>query len=374
MPDHLSTNRTMFWRIVRRLLVANRARLCVLLLALAAAATITAALLNLQIDARRRLTTEFRAFGPNIVVAPHADANALVAPTLDEALQSKIPVLVDWQRIDSTGVLFVMADVSVADSKTSEHVVLTGKSTYLKPSSSRVCVVGFQVAQRMDVHEAQILALHNQNRQERCTASLHRAVGSSDDSQIIVPLTVTQTLAGLPKRVSLFEITAPGTSSSIDRLVSDLMRKIPEAEVRPVRQFTEAEGKIYNRISGLLTATVALVLILTALCVMAGMTNAAMERKNDVGLMKAIGGASRRVLRFFIAEAAVLGLAGGVIGAAAGIGLSIWLGQAVFGVAARPRLIVYPVAVTLTVIVAIAGALPLRRLASIRPASVFRGE
>ena len=76
-------------------------------------------------------------------------------------------------------------------------------------------------------------------------------------------------------------------------------RRLPEAEVRPIRQFTEAEGKIYNRISGLLTATVVLVLVLTALCVMAGMTNAAMERKNDVGLMKAIGGATRRVLRFF---------------------------------------------------------------------------
>jgi putative ABC transport system permease protein len=107
---------------------------------------------------------------------------------------------------------------------------------------------------------------------------------------------------------------------------------------------------------------------------MAAMTNVAMERRNDVGLMKAIGGSSRRVLRLFLAEAALLGLTGGVLGAAAGIGLSMWLGKAVFGLAARPRLIVYPVAVTLTILVSIAGAFPLRRLVSIRPASVFRGE
>jgi putative ABC transport system permease protein len=80
------------------------------------------------------------------------------------------------------------------------------------------------------------------------------------------------------------------------------------------------------------------------------------------------------VLRLFLAEAAVLGIISGVIGAAAGIALSIALGKAVFGVAARPRLIVYPISVTLTILVAIAGAYPLRRLASIRPASVFRGE
>src|SRR5439155_1229590 len=129
--------------------------------------------------------------------------------------------------------------------------------------------------------------------------------------------------------------------------------------------------KIYAQISGLLTATVAIVLLLTGLCVMAAMTNVAMERKMDVGLMKAIGGSMRRVLRLFLAEAALLGFAGGIIGAAAGIFLSIGLGKAVFGVAARPRLIVYPVSVALTVTVAILSAFPLRRLAGIRPASVF---
>jgi len=46
----------------------------------------------------------------------------------------------------------------------------------------------------------------------------------------------------------------------------------------------------------------------------------------------------------------------------------------VFGVAAQPRWIVYPVSVGITTIVSIASAFPLRRLASVRPASVFRGE
>jgi len=37
----------------------------VILLALGAGAAVTSALLNLQIDAKRRLTTEFRALGAN---------------------------------------------------------------------------------------------------------------------------------------------------------------------------------------------------------------------------------------------------------------------------------------------------------------------
>jgi putative ABC transport system permease protein len=177
----------------------------------------------------------------------------------------------------------------------------------------------------------------------------------------------------LPGRISLIQLSVPGTPQQIQNYIASLQR-LPGAEVRPIRQFTEGEAKIYDRISGILSATVALVLVLTGLCVMAAMTNVAMERRNDVGLMKAIGGATRRVLRLFLAEAAILGLTGGVLGAAIGILLSMWLGKAVFGTAARPRLIVYPVAVALTILVAIAGAYPLRRLANIRPAAVFRGE
>jgi putative ABC transport system permease protein len=90
--------------------------------------------------------------------------------------------------------------------------------------------------------------------------------------------------------------------------------------------------------------------------------------------MKAIGGSVRRVVRLFLAEAIVMGIVGGLIGSAFGILGSIWLGKTVFGVAAEPRWIVYPVSVGITIIVSIASAFPLRRLASIRPASVFRGE
>jgi putative ABC transport system permease protein len=238
----------------------------------------------------------------------------------------------------------------------------------------RTCEVGQRLSSELHVHVGAGLTLKNGDRGDYCTVSAIRNFGGPEDTQVFFELPATQSLLKLPRRVSLIQASVPGRPASVDRYIAALAKDMPEADVRPIRQFTEAEAQIYNRISGLLSATVAVVLILTALCVMAAMTNVAMERKNDVGLMKAIGGATRRVLRLFLAEAALLGLAGGILGATTGILLSIWLGKAVFGVAARPRLIVYPVSVALTILVAIAGAYPLRRLANIRPASVFRGE
>ena len=392
MPGNPRNNRTMFWRIIRRLLGSNRGRLFVILLALGAGAAITAALLNLQVDAKRRLTTEFRSFGANIVIYPR-EVPGSAGNTLDYSLRQRIPSDLEGQHVGVLAVLYVAADAFSRRSQTPRHVVLAGKSgdyldaeitphhsggddgTFVSRSSGKPgCWVGVRAAERAHVKTSDLMTLRTGDREEICSVDYIRSVGGPEDDQIIVPLDMAQRLAALPGRISLLQISAPGTPAAVNRYITDLTQRLPDADVRPLRQFAETEAKIYNRISGLVTATVAVVLILTTLCVMAAMTNVAMERKNDVGLMKAIGGATRRVLRLFLAEAALLGLAAGILGATAGLVLSIWLGKAVFGVAARPRLVVYPVAVLLTIIVAIAGAYPLRRLASIRPASVFRGE
>lgn len=378
-----SQNKQMFWRIVRRLLGANRGRLFVVLLALGAGAAITAALLNLQVDAKRRLTNEFSIFGPNVLIVPREGAATLAESTFDQLVLGET-------LSNAAASLSLVGEIASDREQKSMRVVITGirplrpvdvPSRISSPSSEtqtasgpQACVVGGRLASRLDLKVGDRLILRNETRQETCSVKMISLGGDVHDDQIMPSLGMAQRLAGLPGRLSVIELTLRGGPSQQNSFLATLQQRFPDADIRPLREFSKAQAEIYGRISGLLTSTVIVVLVLTALCVMAAMTNVAMERKNDVGLMKAIGGATRRVLRLFLAEAAILGLLGGVIGAAAGILLSIWLGKQVFGVAAEPRLIVYPVAVALTTIVAILGAFPLRRLASIRPASVFRGE
>jgi putative ABC transport system permease protein len=381
MPD-----RKMFWRIVRRLFAAQRGRLLVILLALGASAALTAALLNLQVDARDRLTKEFRVFGANIIVAPRDTKSSTTgAVTLDESIVEKVRQSLP-PRASADSYLYLVAAVSAANSTQPVNAVIAGKRTEpidqsaLKSAiatprdNTNLCLVGFKAAQQLNLQPGASLTLKNDKREEVCASEIADSRGDAQDSQIVVNLDAAQRLASLPNKVSLIQVSVPGTPREIREYIAVLAQNIPAADVHGLRQFTDAEAKIYTRVSGLLTATTALVLALTGLCVMAAMTNVAMERKNDVGLMKAIGGATRRVLRLFLAEAALLGLAGGIVGAAAGLLLSIWLGKTVFGVAARPRLIVYPVSVALTILVAIVSSYPLRRLANVSPASVFRGE
>jgi len=395
MAVHRTANRAMFWRILRRLLGANRGRLFVILLALVAGAAVTAALLNLQVDAKRRLTAEFRAFGPNVVIVPRESSEQGASSMLDQAFLDRVPDESYGIPVTKIGVIYVIVSAyprgySFKDGpRRPSNAVLVGmqvqdpklalpnnrpQNTNPVTYKASVCKVGLKAASELHVQKGDVLDLTNGIFTDSCYVLAGDGYGSAEDNQILTDLEIGQHLAGTSNRMSQIQLIVSGRPQQIDHFIAALQRQIPEAEVRPIRQFTEGEAKIYSRISGLLTATVGIVLLLTGLCVMAAMTNVAMERKMDVGLMKAIGGSMRRVLRLFLVEAGLLGLVGGMIGAALGIVLSMGLGKAVFGLAARPRLIVYPVAVALTIIVAILSAFPLRRLASIRPASVFRGE
>jgi putative ABC transport system permease protein len=400
----MAASRAMFWRIVRRQIFANRGRLLVVLLALSAGAAITAALLNLEVDARRRLTTEFQSFGANVMLTPKVGA------TFPLSVYDKLPETNDGRAINKAAFLYAVADVVQTDrrtdevldpSKTIRAVIVGYASDHIRnvvPSivtsggmlveGSPQCIAGETIANRLGLKVGSTIKV---GAREYCIVTDIFKYGGPEDSQIFAPLHVVDGLLWPEEtaaanccnepfvittldKINLIEVNVPGGSESVNRYISALQQQMTDLEVQPIRQFSEAQGKIYSKISGLLTATVVLVLILTALCVLAAMTNVAMERRNDVGLMKAIGGATRRVARLFLTEAALLGLVGGLFGAALGILLSMELGKAVFGVAARPRLIVYPIAVGLTVLVAIVSAYPLRRLASVRPANVFRGE
>jgi len=398
MAERRATNRAMFWRILRRLFGANPGRLFVMLLALGTGAAVTAALLNLQVDAKRRLTTEFRTFGANVVIGSRDSDGP--PKSLSSSLFDRVPDSYRFGQIAKAEFLYGIVDVSTEESggdkpdrtafRTRAVVVgyhhsgnnpnqvlprgLVDAEDHWKYVSSTRCAIGEKLASALKLAQYDEVLLSDGQQRYACAVTVLPSNGGPEDNQIFVYLYDAQWLLEQPKRISLMQLSVPGTPEQIEQFVAELQPHLGDAEGHPIRQFTEAQAKTYKSISGVLNYTVGIVLLLTGLCVMAAMTNVAMERKMDVGLMKAIGGSMRRVLRIFLAEAALLGLAGGVIGAAVGIFLSVGLGKAVFGVAARPRLIVYPVAVALTIIVAIISAFPLRRLATIRPASVFRGE
>jgi putative ABC transport system permease protein len=236
------------------------------------------------------------------------------------------------------------------------------------------CLVGSSAARHLGLAPGSPIELRSGDRTVSLKVTGIVTTGGAEDSQIFTDLGVAQDLAGLSGRVSLVQLSVSGTPAEIDAVTKRLANALPGIEVRPVRQITAAEGSILGRIKGLIFWTIALILTLSMLGVLASMAALAMERSRDVGLMKALGGSVSRIMRLFLAEAGTLGIIGGTIGFLIGIALARWMGGRVFGVAISPRPVVFPLTVALTVAVALIGALPLRLLGNVRPAEILRGE
>jgi putative ABC transport system permease protein len=248
------------------------------------------------------------------------------------------------------------------------------QGAWIEDADAQRCLVGRNVARMFNLVVGDSLLVQQGAQRAELTVAGIATTGGAEDSQVLVALPVAQQLAGLDGRIALVQMSVTGAPQLISAFSSQLSRALPGLEVRPIRQLAEAEGQLLTRIRLLVFAAVTLILALTALCVLATMTAVAMEHRRDVGLMKAIGGEMSRVVRLFLAEAGLLGLAGGVFGWAGGLLLSEWIGRSVFGVAISPRPEVLPLTVALMTAVALAGALPLRLLTHVRPAVILRGQ
>lgn len=377
----------MFWRLVWNSVKAGRGRMTVALVAIVSGAAVTSALLNLQLDAQRKLTREFRALGANLVVTPAplpgaAENEAVVfseseIDKLTAARTARVaaeaPYLYVIARAGEGGSLILAGTWLDEARRLAPWWKVEGEWVALREDTTR-CLVGRRVAQQFLLKPGMPFTLHHGEQQVRLEVAGIVTTGGAEDSQVFVNLAVAQQLAALPGKVQLAQISVTGSAEEVQQYASLLGAALPGLQVRPIRQIAQAEGQLLERLHLLLLSTVVLVLVLTSLCVLAAMATRAMERRTVVGLMKALGGPMPLVVRLFLAEVGLLGAGGGALGGLLGMLLSAWIGQRVFGTAISPRLEVFPLTVALMVGVTLLGALPLRLLGGVRPAVVLRGE
>jgi putative ABC transport system permease protein len=161
----------------------------------------------------------------------------------------------------------------------------------------------------------------------------------------------------------------------ISSIAFQIKQTLPGAEVRVVRQVAETEGRVLNRLSALLWLVSVTALLAAALVIGSASATTVLERRREIGLMKALGAGRRSIVGLFVAEQVIVALCGGTAGYLAGVGLGYVVGKVVFGVPATGRLVLLPVVMALALAVTLAGSLwPLGRVARLEAAPVLRGE
>jgi len=220
--------------------------------------------------------------------------------------------------------------------------------------------------------------------------------GGAEDDQILAPLALAQRLAGLEgkvRRVEVSALTKPEdafarsdlsklSAEELDRwyctpyassIAYQIRQAIPEAQVTPIYEVADTEGKILNRV-GILMGVLAVAALVTAgLAVASMMLATALERRTEIGLFKSLGATDARVAALLLLEAGVLGLAGGIAGYLVGSVLAWRVALAVFGIPVGVHLVMLPVSLGLALAVTLAGSVfPLGRALKISPAVVLR--
>ena len=208
------------------------------------------------------------------------------------------------------------------------------------------------------------------------TDRLASAVGTS---AAFINSTTYRALSSQPESYGVVEMTT-ATDAQAARVSAQLQSEFPSATVQTVQQALTANVQAsqqvtqYLEIIGLLALAIGGIGIINTLQVMLS------RRRLEIAMLKANGYRRGDLYAMFGLEVAILGLLGGVLGTAAGVGLSLVVktlieqvidASLVFEVTAGALLAGIAVGVVTSLIF---GLLPVVRAAAVRPQEVLRDQ
>jgi putative ABC transport system permease protein len=265
------------------------------------------------------------------------------------------------------------------------------------------CVVGEKLAARRNIRAGDKVVVSaatagNSQNMESCDVTGILSSGGPEDEALLMPLASVQKLAAKPgqyRKLYVSALTKPeddfarrdpktmkadeferwSCSAYVSSIAYSIKQALPGTDVRVIRRVAEGEGTILTRVRALLWMVTFAALLAAALAVGASSAASVIERRTEIGLMKALGAGSGTVGFLLAAEQLLLAFVGGGVGYSLGIILARLVGQKIFGVAPEPSLLVLVAILALAAGVTLLGsALPLRRASRYEPAPILRGE
>src|SRR5580693_9241041 len=263
------------------------------------------------------------------------------------------------------------------------------------------CVVGEKLAARRNIKAGDQMVVGvtgNSQNMQQCDVTGILSSGGPEDDALLMPLASVQKLADRPgqyRKLYVSALTKPedefarrdpktmkqdeferwSCSPYVSSIAYSIKQVLPGTDVRVIRRVAEGEGTVLTRVRALLWMVTFAALLAAGLAVGASSAASVIERRTEIGLMKALGAGSGTVGFLLAAEQLLLAFVGGGLGYALGILLARLVGQRIFGIAPAPSLLVLVAVLALAAGVTLLGsAIPLRRASHYQPAPILRGE
>jgi putative ABC transport system permease protein len=191
-----------------------------------------------------------------------------------------------------------------------------------EPSSSEEALVGLRLAQILGLDPGDDVEINGHTFR---IAGILAENGSQDDDILFVDLEAAQQVMNKPDSVSLVEVAALCTECPVEDMVDQISGVLPQARVTALRQAVTLRMETVGQLSRFALAVSLVVIAIGALVVLTSMLGAVAERRQEIGLFRALGFRQRHVMRVILSEAALVSLGGGVFGWLLGMGTATLL-------------------------------------------------
>jgi putative ABC transport system permease protein len=418
----------MFVRLVYESFRRQKRRKLLAGAAIAFGVSVATAMIGVATDVGDKINRELRSYGANLVVNPQEDtldveiAGVNLKPPSDGAYLSEadLPKIkgMFWRNnvVGFAPVLPVNVVVNGAKTKTTlvgtyfskplhfgtDNFITGVRATYplwrvqgsWPNDDSQDVLVGERLAESLGQKPGGDVTING--RSFRVTGVL--STGGAEDNEVIAPLGLAQEIAGKPgvvRRVYVSAVTKPEDAFArrdpktlspemYDRwycspyaqsIAYQLQEAIPHSRAGQIRQVAQTEGIVLSRIEGLMLLVTLASLFASGLAVSAAMATTIFERRQEVGLMKALGAGGLSIAFLFFAEATLLALLGGVAGYAGGSFLAYHAGLWIFDSPITIQPVLFPLILCIAIIVTFAGSIAaIRRAVKFDPVYALRGE
>lgn len=430
------SKRAMFWRMVASSVLRRRSRVLIAVLAVAIGATTLSGLATIAIDVPAQMAREIRSYGANMVVTG-ADGQAMddeALAAVDRALPAAQLVgsaSFDYETVTVNDQPYVAGGTDLAavrqmspfwfvdgewpsggaqvllgeeiattiDAKTGDRITInqldgtassnaaaangSGKanSSGAPPAASGPgSQAGAQSAsaplsaQTAQASQGAQSGADEQARSITVTVSGILKTGGNEDGYIYMSADDMAELTGAwEPSIAQYSVALEG--DQLTALVDSINASVPSVRAQTVKRLVQSDSGVIDMLRSLLGLITVIVLALTTIGVSTTMIAVVTERRNEIGLRKALGATSRSIMGEFMGEGVALGAIGGLVGAAAGYALAAAISWNVFHRAVAVHPLVLIATVVSSVAVAVVACLPpVRRALAIDPALVLRGE
>lgn len=248
-----------------------------------------------------------------------------------------------------------------------------------------IAVVGYRLAKdrfKKEIHLKNKIDIKGE--EFRITGVLEEIGNEGDDTAVWIELEDFRELFNMPDEVHTIEIKIkagldiPLAAEKIgDRL--ERARGDDHFTIMTPEQILEQVGEVLGVVRLVLGGIAAISLVVGGVGIMNSMYTSVLQRRREIGIMKSVGAKNIDVMLIFIVEAGLIGLAGGILGVALGSWIALTTGY----IAAQQGFMLLSIKLSwqlslfgllfALMVGMLAGALPARQAARLKPAEALRG-